>query len=84
MEYLFGNAGTDFASIIDGFARAAILGLPAPSPATVPHEVPAVAMAYRYDMITGQPQAVMVHVNVGSAVPADRSRSQHEWRCLGE
>ena len=76
VEYLFGNAGRDFASIIDGFARAAILGLPAPNPVTVPHEVPAVAMAYGYYMITGQSQAVMVHVIVGSAVPADRPRSQ--------
>ena len=34
---------------------------------TVPHEVPAVAMAHGYAMVTGRPQAVMVHVIVGGA-----------------
>ena len=58
VDYFFGNAGTDFASIIDAFARADLLGTPAPSPITVPHEVPAIAMAYGYYMITGRPQAV--------------------------
>ena len=67
VEYFFGNAGTDFASIIDAFARAEVEGRPAPMPVTVPHEVPAVAMAYGAYMISGRPQAVMVHVNVGTA-----------------
>ncbi len=67
IEYFFGNAGTDFASIIDAFGRSAATGEPAPTPITVPHEVPAVAMAYGYYMVTGRPQAVMVHVNVGTA-----------------
>ena len=67
IDYFFGNAGTDFASIIDAFGRSAATGEPTPKPITVPHEVPAVAMAYGYCMVTGRPQAVMVHVNVGTA-----------------
>ena len=67
IKYFFGNAGTDFAPIIDAFARYAAEGRPAPTPITVPHESPAVAMAYGYYMITGEPQVVMVHVNVGTA-----------------
>ena len=67
IEYFFGNAGTDFAPIIDAFGRSAATDEPVPTPILVPHEVPAVAMAYGYYMITGRPQAVMVHVNVGTA-----------------
>ena len=67
IEYFFANAGTDFASIIEGFARAFETGSPVPKPMAVPHENAAVAMAHGYYMITGRPQAVMVHTNVGTA-----------------
>ena len=67
IEYFFGNAGTDFAPIIDAFAWGWAQGHAVPTPITVPHENPAVAMAYGYYMVTGRPQAVMVHVNVGTA-----------------
>ena len=39
----------------------------APRPVAVPHEVVAVGMAHGYWMVTGRPQAVMVHVDVGVA-----------------
>jgi acetolactate synthase-1/2/3 large subunit len=67
VEYFFGNAGTDFAPIIEAYARRGALGQLLPRPITVPHEAPAVAMAHGYAMITGRPQAVMVHVIVGTA-----------------
>lgn len=67
VPYLFGNAGTDFAPIIEAFARLSRLGLPAPIPVTVPHENLGVAMAHGCYLATGRPQAVMVHVNVGTA-----------------
>ena len=38
-----------------------------PKPVTVPHENVAIAMAQGYYLKTGRPQAVMVHVNVGTA-----------------
>jgi acetolactate synthase-1/2/3 large subunit len=41
-------------------------GKQTPRPITVPHENAAVAMAHGYYMITGKPQVVMVHVNVGT------------------
>jgi acetolactate synthase-1/2/3 large subunit len=66
IEYFFANAGTDFAPLIDAFARFAERGLQTPKPVTVPHENAAVAMAHGYYMITGKPQVVMVHVNVGT------------------
>ena len=67
IDYMFANAGTDFAPIIEAFAKASALGTPAPTAVTVPHENVAVAMALGYYAITGRPQAVMVHVNVGTA-----------------
>jgi acetolactate synthase I/II/III large subunit len=66
IEYFFANAGTDFAPLIDAFARFAERGIQTPKPVTVPHENAAVAMAHGYYMITGKPQVVMVHVNVGT------------------
>lgn len=66
IEYFFANAGTDFAPLIDGFARFAEHGIQTPKPITVPHENAAVAMAHGYYMITGKPQVVMVHVTVGT------------------
>jgi acetolactate synthase-1/2/3 large subunit len=67
IEYFFANAGTDFAPLIDAFARFAEQGKQTPKPITVPHENAAVAMAHGYYMVTGRPQVVMVHVNVGTA-----------------
>src|SRR5512134_661226 len=67
VEYLFANAGTDFAPLIEAYAKRDAQGQAAPRPVTVPHEVPAVAMAHGYAMVTGRPQAVMVHVIVGTA-----------------
>jgi acetolactate synthase I/II/III large subunit len=67
IEYFFANAGTDFPSIIEGFGRAFETGAPVPKPLAVPHENAAVAMAHGYYMVSGRPQAVMVHTNVGTA-----------------
>ena len=38
-----------------------------PRPILVPHEFTAVSMAHGYAMVTGEPQVVMVHVNVGTS-----------------
>src|SRR5713101_6056768 len=66
VEYLFANAGTDFAPLIEAYAKRGAQGQASPRPITVPHEVPAVAMAHGYAMVTGRPQVVMVHVIVGA------------------
>jgi acetolactate synthase-1/2/3 large subunit len=67
IDYLFANAGTDFAPIIEAYAKAQVQGTKVPKPVTVPHENVAIAMAQGYYLKTGRPQAVMVHVNVGTA-----------------
>src|SRR5712692_2383752 len=67
VDYFFGKAGTDFAPIIEAYAKREAQGQVLPRPLTIPHEIPAVAMAHGYAMVTGRPQVVMVHVNVGTA-----------------
>ena len=67
VDWLFANAGTDFAPIIEALVRGAKAGLAMPEPVVVPHENAAVGMAHGYYLLTGRPQAVMVHVNVGMA-----------------
>ena len=67
IDYLFANAGTDFAPLIEAMAKIEITGGSSPKPITVPHENVAVGMALGYYLVTGKPQLVMVHVNVGTA-----------------
>ncbi len=67
IDYFFANAGTDFASIVDGFARRETEAKKRPRPLAVPHEIPLVSMAHGYHLLTGKPQAAMVHVGVGTA-----------------
>ena len=67
VDYLFGNAGTDFASIIEALSKASLGEAKAPVPVTVPHENVAVSMAHGYYLVTGRPQVVMLHVSVGTA-----------------
>ncbi|GLQ55596.1 thiamine pyrophosphate-requiring protein [Devosia nitrariae] len=67
IEYFFANAGTDFAPLIEAFAKGEAQGQTLPKPVTAPHENIAVSMALGHALVTGKPQAVMVHVNVGTA-----------------
>src|SRR6266852_896179 len=67
VDYLFGNAGTDFAPLIEAYARAAQAGVAVPRPILATHENLAVAMAHGYGMVSRRIPAVMVHVSVGTA-----------------
>ena len=67
IEYLFANAGTDFAPIVEAYAKAAHTGLKAPKPLIATHENVAVSMAHGYAIASGKVPAVMVHVSVGTA-----------------
>lgn len=64
VDCLFANSGTDFPSVIEAYARRPE-GLP--RAVLCPHENLAVGMAHGHAMVSGRPQAVMVHVNVGAA-----------------
>jgi acetolactate synthase-1/2/3 large subunit len=39
VDYLFANAGTDFAPLIEALAKAQALGTPIPEPITCPHSI---------------------------------------------
>ena len=67
VEYLFGNAGTDFAPIIEAYAEAEQKGIRVPQPILATHENLAVTMAHGYAMVSRKIPAVMVHVSVGTA-----------------
>ena len=67
VKYVFANGGTDFAPIIEGIVQMRSRGEPMPQFLTVPHENVATAMAQGYWKVAGEPAAVMVHVNVGTA-----------------
>ena len=66
IDVFLGNAGTDFASLVEAFARFETEAGRAPRPLVVPHEFVAVSMAHGYYAAGGRPAAVMVHVNVGT------------------
>jgi acetolactate synthase I/II/III large subunit len=67
IEYLFANGGTDFAPVVEAYAKGEKAGWKLPKVVIVPHENMGVAMAHGYTMISGRPQAMMVHVGVGTA-----------------
>ena len=67
IDYMFVNPGTDFAPLIEGLAAGKRKGAAIPNLMVIPHENCAVAMAHGFYMVSGQPQAVMVHTNVGTA-----------------
>jgi acetolactate synthase-1/2/3 large subunit len=67
IDFFFANPGTDFPPIVEAFSRADRSNAKVPRPILVPHENLAVAMAHGAYLMTGRPQAVMVHVNVGTA-----------------
>jgi acetolactate synthase-1/2/3 large subunit len=67
IEFLFANAGTDFAPLIESLAKFEAQGRQTPKPIIVPHENVAIHMALGHYLQSGRPQLVMVHVNVGTA-----------------
>ncbi len=67
LKYLFMTTGTDFAPIQEALAKMAVQNDNRLLPIVVPHESVSSAMALGYSMISGQPAAVAVHVNVGTS-----------------
>ena len=67
VDYVFANSGTDFPPIIEGLIEAGHKKIDLPTPITCPHENVAMGMAHGYYQISGKPQSVMLHTNVGLA-----------------
>src|ERR1700752_1458738 len=67
VEFIFANLGTDHVSLIEELARWDKQGRTHPEVILCPHEVVAVHMAGGYALATGRAQAVLVHVDAGTA-----------------
>lgn len=65
VDHVFANSGTDFPPIIEGLVEAASQGMALPLAVVVPHEHAALGMAHGHYLLSGRPQAVMLHTNVG-------------------
>ena len=64
---LFVNAGTDFAPLVEAYARQKQSGLDFPELVVCAHENLAISMAHGAYLGDGRLQAVMVHTSVGTA-----------------
>ncbi|MBO9643508.1 MAG: thiamine pyrophosphate-requiring protein [Pseudacidovorax sp.] len=67
VDYLFCNLGTDHAPLIEEMARWREQGRALPQVVLCPHENTALHMAGGYAIATGRGQAVLVHVDAGTA-----------------
>jgi acetolactate synthase-1/2/3 large subunit len=67
VDYIFANLGTDHVSLIEEIARWDQEGRKHPNVILCPHEIVAVHMAGGYALATGKSQAVLVHVDAGTA-----------------
>ncbi len=68
VRYIFANLGSDHPGLIEALARVNAEGRAADFPRLIvcPHEIVALSAAHAYAMVTGEPQAVIVHVDVGT------------------
>src|SRR5690606_1380387 len=67
VDYIFANFGTDYPGLIESLARHSRPGLPpVPKVVIAQHEMVGVSAAMGYTQVTGRPQVVMVHVDVGT------------------
>jgi acetolactate synthase I/II/III large subunit len=67
VQYVFSNFGTDHVSLIEELARWDSIGKPHPQFILCPHENVAIHMAAGFAALTGRGQAVVVHVDAGTA-----------------
>lgn len=67
VSIIFANFGSDHPNIIEALAKRRSRGENAPVVVLCPHETTAMSAAHGYALATGMPQAVFVHVDVGTA-----------------
>ena len=66
VTHVFLNSGTDYPPIIESWAKFDASGRKKPEIIVSPHEYAALSAAQGFAQLTGQPQAVFVHVDVGT------------------
>ncbi len=80
IEHLFCNFGTDHAPVIEAMADREKHGEKVPNVMLCPHENTAAHMAMGYAAVTGRGQAVLVHVDVGTANTANAMHNMFRSR----
>jgi acetolactate synthase-1/2/3 large subunit len=70
ISYLFVNLGSDHPAMVESLAEAAATGRPVPKVITCPNEMVALSCAQGYAQVSGQAQAVLVHVECGTQAMA--------------
>jgi acetolactate synthase-1/2/3 large subunit len=80
IEHLFCNFGTDHAPVIEAMADRSKRGEKIPNVMLCPHENTAAHMAMGYAAVTGRGQAVLVHVDVGTANTANAMHNMFRSR----
>jgi acetolactate synthase-1/2/3 large subunit len=66
VSHLFANFGSDHPPIVERLAEARATGQKVPKVITCPHEMVALSAAHGFAQVTGQAQAVLVHVECGT------------------
>lgn len=68
VTYIFANLGSDHPGLLEALAQARAEGRADTLPRIIvcPHETVALSAAHAYAMVTGAPQAVVVHVDAGT------------------
>ena len=66
VDYVFANIGSDHPAMVEAIALARREGWKIPTIVTSPHEFVAISAAHGHAMISGQAQAVVVHVECGT------------------
>ncbi|WCK57302.1 thiamine pyrophosphate-requiring protein (plasmid) [Aneurinibacillus sp. Ricciae_BoGa-3] len=66
VDCIFANIGSDHPAIVESWAKADVQGRTLPKIIICPHEMVALSAAHGYAQVTGRPQAVFVHVDVGT------------------
>lgn len=66
VSYVFANFGSDHPAIIESLTDAALKNKELPKVIISPHEFVAMSAAHGYAQATGEPQAVLVHVECGT------------------
>jgi acetolactate synthase I/II/III large subunit len=68
IRYIFANLGSDHPGLIEALAQARADGRRADLPELIvcPHEMVALSAAHAYAAVSGEPQAVLVHVDAGT------------------
>ena len=67
VKYIFANFGSDHPAIIEALAADRERGIETPAVIICPHEYSALSAAHGYAAVTGEPQAVFIHTDVGTA-----------------